>query len=78
MHYTLSLCAYLSLGLKSFTFWTIFFQIIPVIWQYFNKHEAFFMLTVKYKLSGLLTKIVALFLPTTVHNIEGKDVDEAT
>lgn len=36
------------------------------------------MLTVKFKLSGLLTKIVALFLPTTVHNIEGKVVDEAT
>lgn len=36
------------------------------------------MLPVKSKFSGLLTKIVALFLPTTVHKIEGKDVDEAT
>lgn len=34
------------------------------------------MLTVKYKLSGLFTKIFALFLPTAVHNIEDKDVDE--
>lgn len=36
------------------------------------------MFTVKYKFSGLLTKIVALFLPTTVHNIDGEDVGDAT